>query len=59
MHSLLRVLMLLFLVFSPCVVGCSSQMSEEAAERIEAQEEGDDPGEMEDGAEEEGQEDDE
>ena len=35
MHCLLRVLMLLFLVFSPCLVGCSSQMSPEAAERLE------------------------
>ena len=48
MHFLLKVLMLLLLLFSPCVVGCSSQMSEEAAERIEAQDEGDDPGEFED-----------
>jgi len=53
MHSLLRVLMLLLLVFSPCAIGCSSQVSEEEAERIEAQEEGADPGEFEDVEEEE------
>jgi len=56
MHSLLRVLVLLLLLFSPCVFGCSSRMSEEKAERIEAQEEGADPGEFED-VEEEGEDD--
>ena len=53
MHFLLKRLMLLLLVFSPCVIGCSSRVSEEEAERIEAQEEGADPGEFEDPAEEE------
>jgi hypothetical protein len=31
--------MLLLLVFSPCLIGCSSQMSEEEAERLEAEQE--------------------
>ena len=57
MHSLLRVLILLLLVFSPCVVGCSSRASEEDAERIEAEEDAVDPGEQDEGAEEEGDED--
>jgi len=37
MHCLLRVLMLVFLLLSPCVLGCSSQMSVEDAERLEAE----------------------
>ena len=53
MHYLFRVLMLLLLAFLPCLVGCSSQVSEEAAERIEAQEEGPDSGELDDSEEEE------
>jgi len=48
MYSSLRVLMLLLLVFSPCAIGCSSRMSEEDAAGIEAQEEGVDPGELDD-----------
>ena len=59
MHFLLKVLMLLLLVFSPCAIGCSSRTSEEEAERIEAQEDAADPGEQDDSAEEEGDEDDE
>ena len=54
MHSLLKVLMLLLLVVLPCAIGCSSQRSESDAERIEAEEEGADPGEFEDVGEEEG-----
>ncbi len=37
MACLLKVLMLLFLVSSPCLIGCSSQLSPEAAEKMEAQ----------------------
>lgn len=40
-----HLLVLLVLVFWPCIIGCSSQVSEEEAERIEALEEGDDSGE--------------
>ena len=47
MHFLFRVLMLLFLVFSPCVFGCSSQVSPEDAERLEAEAGDEDTGEEE------------
>lgn len=39
MHCLLKVLMLLLLLFPPCVIGCSSQVSERDAEKIEAENE--------------------
>ena len=56
MHFSLRVLMLLLLLFSPCAIGCSSQMSEEEAERIEAADDAVDPGELDDVGEEEAEE---
>jgi len=45
MRYISHLLIFLVLVFSPCIIGCSSQVSEEEAERIEAQEEGVDSGE--------------
>jgi len=50
MHSLLRVLVLMLLLLSPCVAGCSSQMSPEEAERLEA-ESGDEDADADEGVE--------
>jgi len=49
MHSLLRLLVLLVLLFLPCFVGCSSQRSESDAERIEAADGGSDQGALDEG----------
>jgi len=37
MRYISHLLIFLLLVFSPCIVGCSSQVSIEEAERIEAE----------------------
>lgn len=42
MGSLWKVLLLLLLAFSPCVIGCSSQLSEEQAESRDSQDDGED-----------------
>lgn len=44
MRSLFSVLLLLLVVFPPCLTGCSSQRSEKDSERIEAENEGADSG---------------
>lgn len=48
MHYLLKMLILLLLLFSPCVVGCSSKTSESDSERIEAEDTEVDSGDLDD-----------
>ena len=53
MRFSLKMLVLFLLVCSPCVFGCSSQRSAREAERIDAESDADETGELDDAEEEE------